>query len=136
MATNVDVRNTRVKECLVHGSVPLATPVMNRLGDIGTHVGKLQVFGTHIQFYAGELGECRCARLDPFPDGTKVSVLENIGESVGSPALPEDVSVRVKVLQGLGGDALLSGAGVRLGDMAASGYVLEYIWILYRRSDG
>jgi hypothetical protein len=74
--------------------------------------------------------------LDLFPDGTKVSVLENIGEYVDSPALPEDVSIRVQVLKALGGDALLSGAGVRLGDMAASGYVLEYIWILYRRSDG
>jgi hypothetical protein len=85
---------------------------MNRLSNIGIHVGELQVFGTHIQSYAGELRERRCARLDLFSDGIEVSMLENVRECVGSPPLPEDVSIHIQIRRVLGGDALLSGAGV------------------------
>jgi hypothetical protein len=40
LTTNVDVRNTGVKECPVHGGIPLVAPVMDGLREIGIYVGK------------------------------------------------------------------------------------------------
>jgi hypothetical protein len=102
------------RNCMFHTpcSVPLATPVLKCLGNIGVHMGELRVFGTRIQSHAGELRERRCARLDIFQDGIEVSILENVRECVGSPPLPKDVSIYIQIRRVLGGDPFLSGAGV------------------------